>query len=323
MNTVIIFNQSILGLIPQHWFTKPSESAVWVSGYRILRADKEGLKLAGIFDYEKLRVIIGYGQIQYFDASAVKPEISHDGNVVLRNGAKEIRTTELGWLVIVQPYVVNGIEQAEQYVRNRAGMYAGLYAAVNGRNMAFERVFDNTVRLKDGQITVSSDSWVTPKAFPVPDIARKRLDEIHMVGKILESKTGKERQRFEQSLHWFESGMRDPNPLDGFIKYWIALETLGMPDTTDIRPLNESLARGYGAGIDDVKSKFGIGKIFGFRSRILHDGDNLPIHQSLSEYMEALFLDVLFAHLGVSSAQKAAKILERPGFNLDLLLHIR
>src|SRR5216684_338281 len=53
------------------------------------------------------------------------------------------------------------------------------------------------------------------------------------------------------SLRWFEQALFD-HGIDAFLKYWIAVETVGMPDTSNIRPLIESLAVAYGESNDDI-----------------------------------------------------------------------
>lgn len=311
----------ITDLIPSHWFKKSDTSSIWITAYRILLADIEKLKRPCIYDFSNVRVIISLGKLQYLNAKNIYVEIDNDGNLIF-NGAPQADETKDGcWLLIIQPYVVDGIELNEYEIKTRAGSYAALYGAINGRNMAFERIFDNIAELRDGKSTASSSPFINPKAFPRPNLSTEELDLIHIAGKLIDEKELKERRKFELSLHWFEKGMRSMG-LDGFINFWVALETLGMEDTTNIKPLNTSLARAYEITEQDAAKKFGVGKIFGLRSRILHNGEDLAIHSLLSDYLESLFVDVLFDHLGMISKRKAQLVLDTPSFNLNKLLHI-
>ncbi len=311
----------ITNLVPFHWFKRNEASSIWITAYRILLADIGQMKSPRIYDFSNARVIISFGQLQYLNAKNIHVEIDNDGNFKFDGSLQADVTPEGGWLLIVQPYIVDGVELNEYEIRARSGSYAALYGAINGRNMAFERVFDNIAALSDGKSTASSPSFINPHAFPRPNLSYEELDLIHKAGKLIDEKEPRERKKFELSLHWFEKGMRSMG-LDGFVNYWVALETLGMDDTTNIKPLNKSLARAYEITEQDAANKFGVGKIFGLRSQILHNGEDLAIHQLLSEYLEGLFVDVLFDHLGMVSKRKTQLVLDNPGFDLNKLLHI-
>lgn len=312
----------IKDLAPVDWFNSKDSSSIWITAYRIMLANKEQLAVSHLFDFEKLRILVFYGNLKYLDVSQIRAEINNDGNIKIDGEFIKSRDTGEGaWLLLIQPYVIDGVEQREYEIKARAGFYAALYAAINGRNMAFDRIFDNIVALSDGKQTASSPTFINPNAFPRPDLSKEKLRLIHQAGKQIETKEQKDRKRVELSLHWFEKGLRSKG-LDGFVNYWVAIETLGMPDTTNVRPLNESLARAYNMTVQDTTSEFGVGKIFGLRSRILHNGEDLPIHQELSAYMEYLYADILFDHLGLPSERKALTILANPAFNLDKLVYI-
>lgn len=60
--------------------------------------------------------------------------------------------------------------------------------------------------------------------------------------------------------------------VDAFLKYWIAIEIIAMPDSSNIKHLIEILADIYEIRKEDAKKNFGVGKIFGFRSKIVHHG---------------------------------------------------
>ncbi|MFH1994183.1 MAG: hypothetical protein ABIJ24_00585, partial [Nitrospinota bacterium] len=88
-------------------------------------------------------------------------------------------------------------------------------------------------------------------------------------------------------------------------------------------PLNESLANAYGISVPEASIKFGIGKIFGLRSRVVHNGEDIPIHSLLSEYLKSIYVDILLDQLGLKSQQRAGKIIDSPEFDLEKLLHIQ
>ena len=295
---------------------------MWFTAYRIMRADKTLLEKGHVYDLEDVRVIVFWGSFQYLDVSRAISEILDDGTVHLDPNVKHTEARESAWLLILQPYIVDGVQRPEYEIRKRAGIQAALFAAINGRNMAFQRVTDNIIMMKEGGMTTASSPMFTnPHAFPVPDVSVERCKFIRDAALKLQQQRVDIRHRIELSLHWFEKGIRAVG-LDGFINCWVAIETLGMPDTTDIRPLNHLLTSAYNISQDEARDKFGVGKVFGLRSRILHNGEDLPINQLLSEYMECLYLDFLLESLGLPSERKAIKVLSKPEFDLNKLLHI-
>ncbi len=130
------------------------------------------------------------------------------------------------------------------------------------------------------------------------------------------------KNRVHLSLRWLTSALNHRG-VDAFVEYWIALETLSMPNTSDIRPLVNNFVDIYNLSYDEAKERFGIGKLFGLRSRIVHDGQIVPVHAQLLSYLEALYADVLFAHLELPSEERAGSMLNTPGYILDEYLHMR
>jgi hypothetical protein len=85
------------------------------------------------------------------------------------------------------------------------------------------------------------------------------------------------------------------------------------------RPVVEALARSYGIASRDAKKAFHIGRLFAFRSRIVHQGHIQPIHALLSDYVAALYLDVLYDRLSLPSERFAAKVQKSPGIDISAL----
>ncbi len=65
---------------------------------------------------------------------------------------------------------------------------------------------------------------------------------------------------------------------------------------------------------------FGVGRIFGLRSRIVHDGEVLPIKFILEEYIQAIFADVLCDMLQIKPFYQAQTIMAKPEFDLEKML---
>jgi hypothetical protein len=61
-----------------------------------------------------------------------------------------------------------------------------------------------------------------------------------------------------------------------------------MTDTTNIRPISELLAQILGRPEQDVKGKLGIGKLFGLRSDLVHNGKLALSREELGEVIQNL-----------------------------------
>lgn len=93
-----------------------------------------------------------------------------------------------------------------------------------------------------------------------------------------------------------------------------------MPDTTNIKPIKDALSKIYGIKIEAVDQKFKIGRLFGLRSRIVHNGENVSMHYLVEVYLQSVFVDILYWKLGLTVEKKASKILEVNDFNLESYL---
>jgi hypothetical protein len=57
-----------------------------------------------------------------------------------------------------------------------------------------------------------------------------------------------------------------------FLWLWTVLEVFPMKATTDIQPISDYLSRVTGRSVDEVKAKLDLGRLFGARSILVHDG---------------------------------------------------
>lgn len=131
--------------------------------------------------------------------------------------------------------------------------------------------------------------------FPMekpPDISPESTARINDAATAIMKMPDAERARVRLSLRWFNAALRDAAH-DAFVKFWIAVETLAMPSSTNILPIFESLARAYGISVPDAKTRFPIGRLFDLRGRIVHKGEMLELPGAVLGYMSALFFDLL------------------------------
>ncbi|HRI77464.1 MAG TPA: HEPN domain-containing protein, partial [Alphaproteobacteria bacterium] len=291
--------RDIADFVPKSWFEDLEKSSFWVTGYQVFYPEELELECVHSFDFEQARVLILTGEINYPKVTCAPLLRAKEGTVFVEEMKYASIAAKSTWLLILQPYIVDGQEKDEYSVKRKAGSIAALYAAINGFNMVYARVFDFHSTM-NGRVSCSSPTFINPRAFPLPDLSQGRLQGIYEIGKAIDNLKGSEKRRVEIALHWFESGLRSLG-LDAFVKYWVAIETLSMPDGTNIKPLNQRLAGIYNLSLEEATKKFGMGRVQDLRSRILHNGEDLTIHQDLSRYMEALFFDILLSCLNIFS----------------------
>src|SRR6266567_2096216 len=109
--------------------------------------------------------------------------------------------------------------------------------------------------------------------------------------------------------------------LDGFLSIWIAIEVIGMPDTSNIRPAIESLAKIYQLDYRTAVNRFQLGRIQDFRSKIVHNGQMFPIYSLLIEYLEAIYIDLLMETLNLPHERRAEQVLNYPQFDIGKLIN--
>lgn len=201
-----------------------------------------------------------------------------------------------------------------------------MVAAINGGALVFERVFDNVVDLATGQLTIFSPALKTPAAYGQPRFSDADLAVVGDASKALDERDAVLQARVRLALHWFHQALHDDTQ-DEFIKLWVAVEALAMPDTTNVKPVNEILGASYAITTQDAARQFGVGKLQGLRSRILHNGEQLVIHGNLTNYVRALFTDVLLEVLGLPAQHRADAYMRAPvfspPFDLDALAHVK
>ena len=309
-------------LAPEHWFNDRSKSSIWLAAYRILHATKDHFT-GGVFffDLDNVRGMPLLGSLNYFDGGTVSKRYDLNSKMTVEMRDPKFSTTDEGmYLILMSPFRIDGVQLPEPLVKSRIQSTVGLLGAINGRNMVFEHLFDNVLDLSENKTSAFSPVFENPAWFSAVDLSPARRGTINTAGTLISALPTAEKNRVNLSLRWFESALYDSG-VDSFLKQWIALETLAMPDTTNVQPLTTKLASAYGISEADARDKFKVGRLFGLRSRIVHGGQICPIHGMLSKYMEAVFVDALLERLGMPSERRTEAVLADPHFSLTSYLH--
>jgi len=299
-------------LYPSSWFQQLNNSSILIRTYTIPTLCHGDLGTSSIItdlEFMKVRAILTYTVLRYVDMSHVKPFFTRP-NAFRANAEVKYQTTPEGaFLILVSPLQIDGIRLSEGAVNRNIKSALALLLAVLGRNVAFDHVFDQEVYVDFSRLTVTSDSHTNPWWFGKPDVNEAKFDLIKGVDKAISSLEPSLQNRVLLSLRWLEMATYETG-IDAFLKYWIAIESLGMPDTSDIKPVNKLLSKAYGLNLPtDANKKFLVGRIFGLRSKIVHDGCMTDLPAAFLLYMQAIYSDILTETLAIQSMRRAESVL--------------
>jgi hypothetical protein len=305
--------------INKDWFTENEEKIIWLYCYRILRMDVERLE-SSIIKFNGANCLIVYGNIPYLNMVNAHLSIDPLSNSVKNLFGYEMlqKETNLDWhLLIIIPFEENE-EDIER--EKRLQQYLSILVAVNGRNIAYEKIFENQINFTKKTRSSSSPVLIVPYIFKPIELTSKRVKIIEEAHKKILKLDEKPKNMVNLSLSWFGQATYSSG-VDAFLKYWIAIEVIAMPDTTNINPLIKILADVYEIRNEVARKKFGVGRIFDFRSKIVHHGFLLPINPTLLKYLEAIYIDALFKIIDIKSDKRIQEFFNNYGFELNHLLN--
>ena len=127
------------------------------------------------------------------------------------------------------------------------------------------------------------------------------------------------KRKIKLSMSWFNKTVNTKFH-EKFMYFWIALEILTMKDGSDVKPLQDLLSKAYNIPHKQLESSFHIGKLFGLRSRIFHNGFNPKLEIQFLHYCDLLYYDALNQILGIECKQLALNYLKSKNIDFDNFL---
>jgi len=313
-----LFNR-LEDLVPADWREPAQNRALFISAYEF-----QGIPSAEFLEYvacdlKDVRVLFWKGELSHREEVRVTTFwIDADGllNVADPNPTRVVKTPESLYTIFLSPFTsTEGTNAGELKAEERIEVARALLGAFQGRNIAYVKVFENTYSFEKGDLTSWSQPIPLPISFPRPVIGNEGLTPT------LEAERGKwslpagERNRVELSLRWFGQAMYSYG-VDAFLKYWFAIETLGMQGSSNIRPLNEILAAVYQLdSTTAAKERFHTGLLSSLRSKIVHNGQLPAIDGRLLRFCEYLYHDVLRHKLGLHAERRLERLLNDASFD--------
>lgn len=220
-------------------------------------------------------------------------------------------------LLLITPLPGNPDGNDEDAAREKVAFARSIIVALIGRNAAYEHEFDMTIEC--GPRTVSNPSPVfTAPVDEKPSVNEDGFDLIEAALEELSRLDEATQARIRLALRWYQRSLGDyrlvhdseEGQVDDFINCWLALETLAMQGTTNITPIKRILGEIHGLGRQETGELFPIGRIYGLRNSILHEGHIGGFNAGLIRFMTDAFSDLLLHVLGLPSGDNTRKYLD-------------
>lgn len=308
-------------LFPESW--RLADAKALVAIYCVGGVPRQGFEAEPyMFDIGTVRAVVFWGSLQNREVEC-KPQFRETGELYLTFGLKNAAPLGEGRYCLLAARI--SAEVPEEDARSLIEAGRGLLCAYHGRNVAYLRVSEFMFCAANPAASRSLTAvFENPLALPVPRLSSA---ERMQFGVLLKNLNQRDQDRsLEDRLHlscrWFSSAIEQGGP-DAFLRYWIALEALAMPDSTNIATINEHLAQSYGLLVHQAKERFLVGRLFGLRTQIVHDGYHGPVPGEVLSYIAAVYIDVLLQVFGLPSEGRAESELRESGATLEHFFGIR
>ena len=210
--------------------------------------------------------------------------LATQGQVVLAQGARFVALTARTTL--------RNPEEGRRYCEAAIDRTVAALATLLGPRIFARRIYRGWTVGDDGNTIIESDLRIEPPVTLNPQALQADLQRIR--SNI--SREANMSSRFDLMSRFYSKALVRPHSEERFLFLWTVLEIFPMKDTTDIRPISELLSKLTGRSSSDVKEMLAIGRIFGLRSDLVHNGSFDPRQTGIPGFwtrLEALCLETL------------------------------
>lgn len=338
--------QQLNQLVPRDsWFGPSEQTSVVVQAFRVYRVPFGSMQvlpaapLVTDFESVQVRAVLGRDIFLYPDPESFHLFPAPNGS--LEEGTQEVwivttegeflrttdremwRSTKDGVFMLLITPSLTAEEIGEipteisPAVREKLALVRSSITATLGHNAVFEKLFEVDLRVKQdaSQISGLTPSRTSPITYDPPKLNGFSAELAQQVVEQTKALDDDTRGRVMLAMRWYLLAQRhkleqDESDTDIFVSYWVALEALAMPNTTNINPVKTILGQIHNMSAQQVGDTFPIGKIFDLRGKILHEGHVPKISWKLLVFMDDLFVDMLLPVLGVAATPKTSAYLD-------------
>lgn len=302
-----LHSQPLVDLLPTE--LRQQEGSALMSAYRMVGVSRQALSPAIGIALGDVALVLGWVALP---ALAIQQsfEPRDDGQIqvsVRTRDDEQHPEAPTASFISLADWSLEGLSAA----RDRIHAAVGLIGAVEGLPLVVEHVEDYRLELPAGQlqptaVRILQGLWLSEGGSVEADAQRRWA----LAADAISSHPA--RERVELSLRWLDDAKRS-EAVDAFLKLWFAIETLSMPDTTNIKPARDALAGIYGLSNVQAGETFRLGRVYDLRSKIVHDGQRVSIPNNLLGFLAGVYVDLLASELGFASSFRARTALDRAG----------
>jgi hypothetical protein len=122
-----------------------------------------------------------------------------------------------------------------------------------------------------------------------------------------------ELQRIGLACDWYWRSTQTSDLATEYLELWFAVEVIAMPDTTNVRPVRERLAAGFG-GSEGEWANF-VGRHCGRRSALVHGDAKREVDEQEVESLRDLVQALLELELGIANDERRESLRSRAGIS--------
>lgn len=308
----------------QSWFNK-GETPAWVSAYRVYYAPSE-YRAPPQSGSPKNALMASFGEVSAALFHWNAPYARIEPNLIQTPDNKlnfEVAPLNIQWtgggvlLLLFTPLPAEHNGNDEDVAREKTLFVRSFMVALMGVNVAYKQEFDAIVQCAKRSVSSGSPVIETPPD-ETPEINQDGMNLVNVALQKLYSLDEESQNRVRLALRWYQRSLGDDRlakntieeQIDSFINSWLALETLVLERNSGIAPIKNILSEIHGLDSQQIGELFPIGRIFGLRGRILHEGNMEDFDLSLIRFLRDVFSDLLLHKLSLSSGKNTRKYLD-------------
>lgn len=242
-----------------------------------------------LIDDDEIHAVITAGPIQF--SYSVPIIINKPPSTMMTFGKKDINLPKDKYLTILvyidgQSFDIE-VKRASLKVAEIASLFDLQYP-----NIIAEKIYEGTISeanvmsfAPQGPLRITAQPIIDPL-----EITAKIAEHIN----ILKQLNQNDRERYQLASRWLRKGFETLNQIDKLIAWWTVLEIYPATGSSDIpRHVCDFLVNSLYNHLtpSELKTKLKIGRMFGLRSRIIHDGKAYvedDERDEFSDYLERL-----------------------------------
>lgn len=307
-------SQSVIDFCREEWNRKNN----YKIDFRIHRChlpQKEYPKALDHFDIEENRVIIFQGAIEYNPSPKVV--LFKNDNQTSNVSLHKLKTSEGLFILIIREQ--NSFKKSE--IQNLISLlsisigFSFIGEKIASGHVDIERdTGSNKIKSRGNiEMKILEGDFYLPNYSPVKkELVKNRWRKINGLSK-------EERSRCSNGLFFYAQSIEYPL-VPSFLSIWTAIECVSIIQGTNIIHVKNDLSSIYKIDKSQIDEEFQLGKIFGVRSNIVHNGTGMDkVSESLILLLRSIFSDLLQFKIGEETGFQSRSLVSKIKPSLQFL----